>query len=563
MKILSLVILCFIILLVSACNGQPSLPTATVFQTQFPSPTSPLPTNAPQPTNTPWPAPTATEPPTPVPTQSLPTQGWLAYLESGHITIRDSSGQMSSIVEGQYRQIVGWSANQAYLLAIRQDGASIVIDRSGKILATFDNLPQPAFWAKPAEKNSTEDWLAVPRPDASLELLSFPSGESKILYEPGSLGADGQAFVRWGSNGEVILTPSLAQLQNKVSFEKGIFAWMLQNGPDVQIISTGGNGGLASRDFHKAYFQVLDSLPGSPMSFLLGFYNKDQCSSCSVDGLELNSLDTWAEKAFPLGVFVLDTPEAYAWNPVQPGLLALAEGGSRFTLENKRLALLDVPAGTPPRYLTGKDQVVFEPTWSPDGLRLAYTTLSAQPQASGSGQDMEALLGGRAIAVYDLKSDTAQTLTHPAKDEIDGWPRWSGDGSPSWRLFFARKNLVDSTTQVWQHDLATGEERLVVSISAAPQYCHRIGCGWDQMLAYAAESKRREAPVTRFRFSTHTNPSRPDGYAPAGHEHVSQHCVWLFLPISFYLGTGRGRQPAELYSAKERERRAHHRLPPR
>ena len=123
----------------------------------------------------------------------------------------------------------------------------------------------------------------------------------------------------------------------------------------------------------------------------------------SVDGLELNSLDPWSGKSASPGRFRAEYPEAYAWNPVQPGLLALAEGGSRFTLENKRLALLDVPAGTPPRYLTGKDQVVFEPTWSPDGRRLAYTTMPTQAQASGSGQDMEALLGGRAIAVYDLK----------------------------------------------------------------------------------------------------------------------------------------------------------------
>jgi len=491
MKFHSLVILCFIILLVSACNGQPSLPTATAFQTQFPSTTSPLPTNSPRPTNTPWHTPTATDTPTPVPTQTLPPQGWLAYLESGYITIRDISGQQSSIVEGQYRQILGWSPNQAYLLAIRQDGASIVIDRSGKILAILDNLPQPSFWTKGNEENRTEDWLAVPKPDASLELLSFPSGETKILYEPGSLGADGLAFVRWGSNGEVILTSSLAQLQNKVSFEKGYFAWMLQNGPDVQLLSTGGNGGFASQDFHKAYFQVLDSVPGSPLTILLGFYNKDQCSSCSVDGLELTSLEPWSGKALPLGAVMLDTSEAYAWNPAQPGLLALAEGGSRFTLENKRLALLDIPAGTPPRYLTGKDQVVFEPSWSPDGRQLAYTTLPAQTQASDGGQDMEAQLGGRAIAVYDLTTDTAQTLTHPAKDEIDGWARWLADGQT---LLFARKRLVDSTTQVWQLNRVTGQERLIVSISGAPQYCHRIGCGWDQMLAYAPGQSAVKSP---------------------------------------------------------------------
>jgi len=157
-------------------------------------------------------------------------------------------------------------------------------------------------------------------------------------------------------------------------------------------------------------------------------------------------------------------------------------GRSRFTLQNKRLALLDVPAGTPPRYLSGKDQVVFEPSWSPDGRQLAYTVMPAQTQASGSGQEMEALLGRRAIAVYDLTTDTMQTFTEPAKDEIDGWPRWSADGKS---LLFARKLLADSTTQVWQHNLVTGQERLIVTISNAPQYCHRIGCGWGQMLAYA------------------------------------------------------------------------------
>ena len=416
--------------------------------------------------------------PTPPPTP----QEWLAYLENGKITIRDLSGQQSSIAEGQYQQIVGWSPNQTYLLGIRGDGASIVIDPSGKTLATFDNLPQPAFWAGPPEKNSAEVWLAVPRQDAALELTSFPSRKSNILLEAGSLGADGQAFVRWGSNGEVILTPSLTQLQNKVSFANGPLAWLQQNGPDVQSTFTGGNGGSASRDFHKAYFQVLDSVPGSSMPVWLGFYDQGECVSCAVDGLELTSLDTWAERSFPLGVVVLNTSEAYAWNPVQPGLLALAEGGSRFTLENKRLALLDVPAGTPPRYLTSKDQVVFEPYWSPEGRLLAYTVMPALTQASGSGQAMEALLGGRAIAVYDLTTDKAQILTHPAKDEIDGWLRWSADGS---MLLYARKRLADSTTQIWQHNLATGGERLVVTISNVPQSCHRIGCGWDQMLAYA------------------------------------------------------------------------------
>jgi len=162
--------------------------------------------------------------------------------------------------------------------------------------------------------------------------------------------------------------------------------------------------------------------------------------------------------------------------------VALAVGGSRFTLEKKRLALLDVPAGTL-RYLTGEEQVVYEPSWSPDGLRLAFTTLPVQKNVTGSGPELEARLGGRTIAVYDLKTGATQTLTHPAQDEIDGWPRWSADGK---MLLYARKSLPDSTTQVRQLDLASGDDRLVTSVAAAPQSCHRFGCGWEQILAYTS-----------------------------------------------------------------------------
>ena len=442
---------------------------------------------------------TITIPPQATPTVLLDdTQGLLAYLENDQITIRSLSGQQAVLAEGQYKQILGWSPNHFHLLAIRRDGNSVVIDRSGKTLAAFGILPQPAFWMDGyAIEDGEEDWLAVPRPDAALELVSFPSGESKILYVPGSLGEDGLAYVRWGSNGSIILTPSLAQLQSDVQFTGGMLALMAADSPHGQLVFIEGTGGGTvgldfQPDFQKSYFQVLDSVPGSPASILLGFVIEDACSSCAIDGLELTSLELWPPHALPLGAFLLNTPEAYTWNPVQPGLLALAEGGSRYTLENKRLALLDVPAGIL-RYLTGEDQAAFEPSWSPDGRRLAYTTMTAQAEAAGSWQEMEVLMGGRAIAVYDLTKQTAKNLTHPAKDEIDGWPRWSEDGNA---LVFARKRFADSTTQVWQMDLATGREQLVVSIAGTPLACHQVGCGWDQMLAYAPGHSTSMAQTT-------------------------------------------------------------------
>ena len=54
------------------------------------------------------------------------------------------------------------------------------------------------------------------------------------------------------------------------------------------------------------------------------------------------------------------TPEAYAWSPARPGLLAFAEGGSRYLHDPSRLGLLDATSGKL-NYLTDPDTSVSEP----------------------------------------------------------------------------------------------------------------------------------------------------------------------------------------------------------
>jgi hypothetical protein len=367
--------------------------------------------------------------------------------------------------------------------------ASVVLGANGEILTTIADLSQPAFWATPHAFEGPDDWLGLPKKDGAFELLSIPALQMQPILAPGSLGADGQADVRWGAHGDWIATPSLAQLQNQVSFAQGYFAPLLGNGPNVQNLASGAGGGPASRDFHQSYFQVLDGVPGGPsnmvaMPYLLGFQVQEECSDCLEDGLELTILDTWFEKFLPQGVVLLNTSEAYAWNPAQPGLLVIAEGGSLFTFEHKRLVLLDVPAGQI-HLLTGGDQVVFEPAWSPDGRRLAYTALPAGFEPAGSDAGKEALLGGRAITVHDLPGEMARPLTSPAGDEIDGWPRWAADGKS---VLFASKRLADGATEIRRLEIESGTETLLRSIAGAPLDCHAGGCGWEQMLAYSPGS---------------------------------------------------------------------------
>lgn len=427
--------------------------------------------------------------PTATATQQVYPEGErLAYLEGSQLVIVHLKSGSTIRVGNAYRQLQGWSPSGDYLLAVREDRENVVVGVDGEIVKVLNHLSQPAFWAIPNEFTDFEDWLALPKQDGAFELLSLPSLQTQSILEPGSLGADGMADVRWGANGEWIVTPSLMQLQNQVSFERGLFAPLLNNGPSVQFLAVGGMGGLGSRDFHQVYFQVLDGVPGSrPASghlswtIVLGFQVKEGCLSCQSDGLELVSLNSRSETILPQGLELLNTKEAYAWNPAQLGLLVIAEGGSRFTLEYKRLALLDVPAGQF-RYLTGEDQVVFEPSWSPGGRQLAYTTMLTVGQPSGSAQELEALLGGRAIAIYDVQSGETNRLTSPGRDEIDGWPRWSADGKS---LIYARKRLADLTTEIHRVEIGSSADTLLLSIADTPQACHRYGCGWEQMLAYS------------------------------------------------------------------------------
>jgi len=194
------------------------------------------------------------------------------------------------------------------------------------------------------------------------------------------------------------------------------------------------------------------------------------------DGGTLVTINADTGEITDLGATMLLTPEAYAWHPTQPGLLALAEGSGRFINANKRLALLDVTTGEL-TYLTSGDTVVFEPAWSPDGTLLAYAAVPASPDAAGDGETLEHALDGRAIYIINPQTGETCAFTNPG-DGIDGWPQWSADGT---RLLYTRQH--DGTTDVRVVTLDSSSDDLLVTGLADPE-CFYRGCDWRQMLAY-------------------------------------------------------------------------------
>ena len=456
--------------------------------------TAPGETSTIPPAASPTPAATITPAPTPIPSATMPPGpgGMLAALDrDGQIHILNlASGEESPAAEAG-RELVGWSPSGGYLLAQIDADKYAVFDSQGEQVYASDSLPQAPAWVPGGQADQPGDWLAVAEADGALVGMQFPTLNRKEFELPGTLGADGLATLAWAADGQLAYTPSLAQMENKVSFAGNeIFTSLAANGVNSQPLAVWDaktdmftGGGTISPDYTQTYYQMIGPVAGGDPPLALALAIPGACNSCTIDGLSLVSIETNFDRIIDLGTTLLMSSEAYAWNPVQPGLLALASGGSRYTFISKKLVLLDLQAGTLSD-LSGEDITVYEPSWSPDGLRLAYTQMPAK-QVDGSAAELEAALGGRAIAIYDLKRGESRLVTQPDAGSIDGWPRWSADGS---FLLYARKSLADNTTQVRTLDLSSGEDRPVFTLDNAPQACHLVACDWDQMLAYASGS---------------------------------------------------------------------------
>jgi hypothetical protein len=136
-----------------------------------------------------------------------------------------------------------------------------------------------------------------------------------------------------------------------------------------------------------------------------------------------------------LGVTAHLDDAAFAWNPAQPGVLAMIVTGktrSDFSLDSNQpgpeggqaLALYDAAACSPPcslRYPLPDGVPVDEIAWRPDGQRLAFVAGSLGPDASADAKSRFAEPG---IYLLDPKSGA----TEPVAKGQNGWPNWSADG---------------------------------------------------------------------------------------------------------------------------------------
>jgi hypothetical protein len=374
-----------------------------------------------------------------------------------------------TVIQGKWPgTLIGWSPSGEYLLVLedqrgRTSYSAYAID--GLTMASYENLAVPPFWGPSAALPMARNWLAVTSTDGAVQASILESEPYQVL-PPGSLGHDGRGVIRWSHDNWLAWSLTTDQLAEAGQFEQILY---------VQPADGSGKATAwrLSDDIREAYYQIIDWVPGTRL-ILAG--QGMMAASLWVDGVPLVTIIADTGAITELDAWMLLTPEAYAWHPTQPGLLALAEGSGRFLFANKRLALLDVTSGEL-TYLTGEGTAAFEPTWSPDGTLLAYAAVPASPDASGDGTTLEHILDRRAIYVVNPQSGETHRLTDPG-DAIDGWPQWSADGT---RLLYTRQH--DGYTDVRVVTLDGSSDQLLVTGLPDPA-CYYGGCGWWRMLAY-------------------------------------------------------------------------------
>lgn len=396
-------------------------------------------------------------------------EGLLAFVDqrpafSGRPVVADLETGRTAILGERPARLIGWSPSGERLLVAEGSRAYRVYRSDGALEQSVSEAVRDPFWAPAEALLGSEDWLAVPRDDGSLWAIPFfGSATAREVLSAGSLGEEGRGKVLWSEDGRLAWTSHMDQLARAGHWAQDLSIRGAE--PGTAVITH-----RLSDDIRDAYYELLDWVPGTNL-ILAG--KGLMAASLWVDGAPLVTINAETGQIEELAATMLLTPEAYEWHPTEAGLLALAEGGGRFIMQNKRLALLDVIGGNL-RYFTGPEMAAFEPAWSPDGSTLAYVAGPASSDARGEGAAMEELLEGRSIY---LREGEARRLSDPG-EAVDGWPRWSADGS---RLLYTRQS--DGRTDVRVATLDGSLDEVLLTGLEDPT-CFYGGCGWWHVLAY-------------------------------------------------------------------------------
>lgn len=435
-----------LLFILAACNGTPNvgieltstpdhITRTTVTDRAIETPTLPSPTatstTTPLPTETeiPTATPTATLTPTVLPATTIPTLdlGKLAYIEGGDIWVKAlPTGEPQRLTtDGQNGSPV-WSPSGQWL-AVRKEQQVWLIQANGSAATPLDEgaAVGPFAWAP------TTDRLAYATSRGELRIISAASPDP-ITLVPKTVPQRGPGRVdriAWSPD-EAWLVYGWGQVSESGQLTyHGLWKVSADGKTRVELYNSGApEKGVAvlagwSPTGERVLFWQGDILSASLLADGAPLYSLIAEKGLSEDGTPA-ALCT--ERMLLYFDFLAPAPLDSSWGTDDVVTLVIGEG--RETWTNKHIEVAD-------RRLTSEAVAATSPTWSPDGLHIAYAAMPDRGNLLDGEEPVDQALMQRSIWVADVRAESRPRQITDDAGYRDEWPLWSADGS---HILFAR-----------------------------------------------------------------------------------------------------------------------------
>ena len=389
--------------------------------------------------------------PTSTPTPSL---GKLAYVQGGDIWVKAlPDGEPQRLTTDGRNSVPRWSPSGQWLAFRRGDYQVWLMSADGNEAHSLnEGAAVDAFAWAPAD-----DRLAYVAA-AGLQVISADGATPVTLVSPSLPGhGPGQMGpIAWSPDGAWIACEWQEWQPGQPLTYQGLWKVSANGKQLTELYASGvpekGDAILAGwfPDGQHILFWQGEMLSGSMLADGVPLY------SLSADGGKPVQLARQlASDARPSTDKVLAHSDFVAPAPAS-AQVAVTVGAYRATWMNKRVAVVE--AGTDAiSFLTTEDLAAFSPSWSPDGIHLAYVAMPDRGDLVG-GDDARLGMMERCIWVVNAQGEPQPRQLTNDQTYRDERPLWSADGR---HLLFARMD-AEGGASLWLILAAGGEPRRVV-----------------------------------------------------------------------------------------------------
>lgn len=367
--------------------------------------------------------------------RSRPELGWLAYVHQGNIWVRPlPAGTASRLTHGGGFGLPRFSSSGRWVACARA-WQLYVVPRRGGSLRTLENgrRVRPPYWHPPFAWSPRQDLIAYLNSEGKLRIATPAGRVTRTITPP--MNGEVLSFA-WRPDGQAI---AFSAVPRTIPLPTCVLA--------VAEVETGRTRVLV--EVESAELIVAGWGPRSDQVLLWRReypLRKDLAEGLPLEAASLTSgqLRRLAEEVPPRREFLSCSPPAQR--------LAVTEGLAVETWTGKRVLLIEASGES--RVLSRPGEAALQPSWSPDGQRIAFVAGPDAGTYSGASASLETARDAvSARRVWITKWDGSELRRLSAAHEQEERPLWSADGR--WVLV-ARLN-AQGQGSLWVVEVASGK----------------------------------------------------------------------------------------------------------